>query len=234
MINFSIIIPVYNESENINPLLNEILISLKNFDKDKYEIIFVDDCSTDNTVKIIKEKEKNKNIKGIFNFKNVGQSYSIHKGVINSKFENIITLDGDGQNDPLDFQKLIDIFFLNNKYSLVSGIRINRQDSLIKVLSSKIANKIRSNILNDNCPDTGCSLKIFKKNIFLKFPLFEGLHRLLPALFIGYGNEVFYVPVSHRPRVRGLAKYGTFDRLFKGIKHIILVKKIINNIKSNK
>ena len=97
---------------------------------------------------------------------------------------------------------------------LVGGIRLNRKDNFLKKISSKIANKIRMLILKDNCEDTGCSLKIFDKKIFLSFPLFDGIHRFLPALFTGYGKKTIFVDVDHRPRIYGYSKYGTFKRLF--------------------
>ena len=111
---------------------------------------------------------------------------------------------------------------------MVGGIRKKRQDSFIKILSSKIANYIRSKILNDNCKDTGCSLKVFSKNIFLEFPYFDGIHRFLPALFKGYGHKTDFINVNHRVRKYGKSKYGTIDRLFRGIRDIIKVKNIIN------
>ena len=112
---------------------------------------------------------------------------------------------------------------------MVAGIRLKRKDSFIKIISSKIANKIRSSILKDNCPDTGCSLKIFNKNIFLQFEFFDGIHRFLPALFIGYNHKVAYVKVNHRPRLNGVSNYGTLSRLFWGIRDIIRVSRMIKN-----
>jgi len=225
---FSIVVPLFNESKNIIPLLKEIESSLKDYDN--YEIVLINDCSTDNTANVI-ENIKNENIKIINNIDNKGQSYSIHKGIGLSLNEIIITLDGDGQNDPRDIPKLLDLYFRNDKIKLVGGIRKKRQDSFIKIFSSKIANYIRSKILNDNCKDTGCSLKVFSKNIFLEFPYFDGMHRFLPALFKGYSYQTTFIEVNHRKRKFGVSKYGTFNRLFKGIKDIIRVKGIINNYK---
>lgn len=223
---FSIVVPLFNESKNIIPLLKEIESSLKDYDN--YEIVLINDSSTDNTANVIKDI-KNESIKIINNIDNKGQSYSIHKGIEFSLNEIIITLDGDGQNDPRDIPKLLDLYFRNDKIKLVGGIRKKRQDSFIKIFSSKIANYIRSKILNDNCKDTGCSLKVFSKNIFLEFPYFDGMHRFLPALFSGYSYQTTFIEVNHRKRKFGVSKYGTFNRLFKGIKDIIRVKRIINN-----
>ena len=223
---FSIVVPLFNESKNIIPLLKEIESSLKDYDN--YEIVLINDSSTDNTANIIRNMT-NESIKIINNIENKGQSFSIHEGIKLSSNETIITLDGDGQNDPRDIPKLLDLYNTNDNIKLVGGIRKKRQDSYIKIFSSKIANHIRSKILSDNCKDTGCSLKVFSKNIFLKFPYFDGMHRFLPALFKGYSYKTEFIEVNHRKRKYGVSKYGTINRLFKGIKDIIRVKRIINN-----
>ncbi len=223
---FSIVIPVFNEARNIEKLLLEIEKSLINFTE--YEIILVNDASIDDTVSVIK-KINIKNIKIINNLTNKGQSYSIFKGIKNSKNETIVTLDGDGQNDPADIPKLHNLYISNQEVKLVGGIRRNRKDSFIKKISSKIANYIRSKILEDGCEDTGCSLKVFNRKIFLSFPFFNGVHRFLPALFQGFGHQTLFVDVNHRKRNYGISKYGTMNRLFGGIKDIIKVKKILKN-----
>jgi|TARA_B100001964_G_C13966919_1_gene480151 dolichol-phosphate mannosyltransferase len=222
---FSIVIPVHNEAENILKLINEINNTLK--DEYIYEIIVVDDKSTDNTLKILSENIKNTSI--IKNINNMGQSFSLHKGIMKSNYKTIVTMDGDGQNNPLDIKKLFLLFNEENNLDLIAGIRRNRQDSIIKILSSKLANFIRRLILKDHCVDTGCSLKIFKKNSFLEFPYFDGMHRFIPSLFEGFGFKAKYIEVDHRKRIGGKSKYGTIDRLFKGINDLIIVKKIINN-----
>ena len=222
---FSIVIPIYNEAQNIKSLVYEIFNSLK--DHNDFEVIIVNDFSSDNTTDIVNTLKKKLNISLINNPKNKGQSFSIHKGVLKSKNNTIITIDGDGQNNPIDIIKLLQIYFSKKEISLVGGIRVKRKDSLIKMISSKIANKIRSNILKDGCEDTGCSLKVLNKNIFLQFPFFNGIHRFLPALFNGYGYKTFFIAVDHRPRIKGCSKYRTLDRLYKGIIDIIRVKKII-------
>jgi dolichol-phosphate mannosyltransferase len=163
----------------------------------------------------------------------MGQSKALLTGIIKSKYNTIITLDGDGQNNPNDIRKLMEIYF-NSNYFLVGGIRLNRKDNFVKNISSKLANFIRQLVLKDECIDTGCSLKIFDKKIFLNFPFFNGIHRFLPALFKGYNKETCFIEVDHRQRNAGVSKYGTFDRLFVGIRDIIKVRNIIiNNKKSN-
>ena len=221
---FSIIIPCFNEAENIPSLLNEINQELIDFE---YEIIIIDDKSTDNSIEII--KKNNHNIKVLENKFNKGQSFCISKGVKISNSNTIVTIDCDGQNNPADIKKLFLIYKKNKTVKLVGGIRNKRIDNFTKIISSKIANSIRSKILNDQCKDTGCSLKIFDRDIFLNFPYFNGIHRFLPALFKGYGHITIFIEVNHRKRKYGVSKYGTINRLFIGIRDILIVKKIIKN-----
>tara|TARA_B100001964_G_C14205332_1_gene587815 strand:+ start:84 stop:773 length:690 start_codon:yes stop_codon:yes gene_type:complete len=225
---FSVVIPIFNEEQNISNLLFEIKNSLSGF-KD-YEIIYVNDSSKDKSLIILEEiVKKNNNIRILNNEKNKGQSYSIFQGVKEASFDIIVTIDGDGQNNPIDISNLVKLFLSDKKISLVGGIRTKRKDSLVKIFSSKIANYIRAKILNDECSDTGCSLKVFDKRVFLDFPYFNGMHRFLPALFKGYGYNTMFIEVDHRHRKHGNSKYGTFDRLYKGIFDMIRVKKILNN-----
>ena len=201
---FSIVVPLFNEEQNIEPLVEEIEKNLLKYSN--YEIILVNDASTDKSSEVIK-KIKNNSIRIINNLENKGQSFSIHKGVLNTSYEIIITLDRDGQNDPKDIPKLLDFYILNDHLKLVGGERHKRKDSLIKILSSKIANFVRRKILDDDCRDTGCSLKVFNKTIFLNFPYFDGIHRFLPALFKGYGHKTIFFNVNHRQRKYGISKY---------------------------
>ncbi len=226
---FSIVIPLFNESKNIKKLTDEIFLSLDQYYKD-FEIVFVNDYSIDETLKMISEiKNKHNKINIINNKKNLGQSFSIINGIESAHNDVIVTLDGDGQNNPKDIPKLLKIFFANEDIKLVGGIRVKRKDSFIKNISSKIANFVRKKILNDNCNDTGCSLKVFDKSIFLKFPKFDGLHRFLPALFVGFGHKAVFVEVDHRVRVHGASNYGTLKRLINGIFDMIKVYNIIKN-----
>ena len=229
MSNFSLIIPIFNESENIFDLLNEI--EELSFNHYEYEIIVVNDASTDNVIEIFNTKKYKKNIK-LYSLPNrFGQSNAIHKGIQVSKFSNIVTIDGDGQNDPKDIEKLLITYFSNNELSLVAGIRKKRKDNIIKKISSLIANKIRMLYLNDKCKDTGCSLKIFKKKIFMNFIFFDGIHRFIPSLFEGCGYKAKYIEVNHRKRRFGNSKYDTFKRLYRGVIDMYNVKKQIRLIK---
>ncbi len=225
---FSIVIPLFNESQNIKFLIEEINFSLKDFQE--FEIILINDNSIDNTLDIIK-KINYKNIKILNNKNNKGQSFSIHKGIKHSLNNIIVTIDGDGQNDPSDISKLIKLYLQKDNIKLVGGIRLKRKDNYIKIISSKIANFTRSKILNDECMDTGCSLKVFNRDIFLSFPYFDGIHRFLPALFKGYGYETKFIEVNHRTRKYGKSNYGTYDRLIRGIRDINRVKRILKKLK---
>lgn len=231
MNNLSLVIPVYNEKENLKKLVEEIIESLNK--KFVFEIIFVNDGSTDQSLEILNQIQKRyKNIYVHNIIKNKGQSFCIFKGVELSNFSTIVTLDADLQNDPKDIQNLANYYFHNYpKFKLVGGLRKKRKDSFLKIFSSKIANKVRKFILKDNCDDTGCSLKVFEKKEFLKLPYFNGIHRFLPALFIALNNKNYFLEVNHRFRIYGKSKYGTFGRLIRGIIDIAKVIKIKKNIK---
>lgn len=226
--NFSIVIPIYNEELNILSLFNEILY-LKDLNKYSFEVVFVNDSSIDNSLKVLNkiQKENPSIVKILSNQKNLGQSFSILHGIKVAKYETIVTIDGDGQNNPKNLPLLLEKFFLNKNIKLVGGIRVKRKDSPIKIISSRLANNFRSFILKDNCKDTGCSLKVFDKNIFLQFPFFNGIHRFLPALFKGYGYNTLFINVDHRKRNFGKSNYGTIKRLIYGIIDIIRVIQII-------
>ena len=167
MSRFSIVIPIFNEEKNIPTLIKEIsdIKEIKNF----YELIFVNDCSTDRSLQLLKDFKKNESIKIINNTSNLGQSFSINRGILQSKHDIIITMDGDLQNDPNDIPKIYNLYRNKYDYKLIAGIRSERKDSFAKKFASKIANLVRMIYLKDSCKDTGCSLKIFDKKIFLKF-----------------------------------------------------------------
>ncbi len=229
---FTLVIPVFNEQDNLVSLIKEIKTALANYIN--FELIFVNDFSSDNTLKILEKEKKNFNFKIINNQLNLGQSYSILSGIKQSKYNIIVTLDGDGQNNPYDIPRLLEFYNKSNDIYLVGGIRSKRKDNLIKIISSRIANYVRSKFLEDGCTDTGCSLKVFDKNIFLQFEYFNGIHRFLPALFKGFGYKTFFLSVDHRKRNYGKSKYGTFLRLFNGLRDMIKVKNMINKNKKLK
>ena len=232
--NFSIVVPLFNEELNISDLVDEIIFNVKSLGFN-FELILVNDASTDNTNEIINYllNKYKKNIKAIKNPINVGQSFSLIEGIKNSQYDIIVTLGGDGQNNPKDIPILLNKYLSEKNIFLVGGIRKKRKDNNIKMISSKIANKVRAFILKDNCKDTGCSLKVFDKKTFLLFPKFKGVHRFLPALFKGYGKKTFFIDVDHRHRIYGSSKYGTLSRLLYGIIDLIRVYYIIKNYNKN-
>ena len=222
--NYSLVIPIYNEEDSIFPLFNEIKNS-KAYDLIN-KIVFVDDASIDKSNEQINKLIKNYKNKVISlkHTKNLGQSYCIKTAVDYLQERFIITIDGDMQNDPKDILRLIKIIE-SNSISLVGGIRKNRNDSFSKILASKFSNKVRKLILKDDCDDTGCSLKIFKREEFNLFPFFNGIHRFLPALYKGYGFKTMFIEVNHRSRTKGKSKYNNLNRLFWTIKDLHRVYK---------
>ena len=225
--NFSVVVPVFNEEDNLQLFfaeLNKILIKITEKYNYLFEIIFIDDGSYDNSLSLIKDlSNKFKYVNYITLQKNNGQSYALLKGIENSKYNNIITIDADFQNDPSDIPKLLLAYLKDDEVKLVGGLRLKRADSYLKIFSSRIANRVRMFILNDRCLDTGCSLKVFEKKIFLKFIFFKGIHRFLPALFSGYGHKTCFIEVNHRHRHKGVSKYGNLSRMFIGIYHLLYV-----------
>ncbi len=213
----SIVIPVYNESDNISPLLREIEQALA--PRDDYEIIVVDDCSTDGTSAQLQALRRERpRLRVILHSENRGQSMALISGVRNARADWITTLDGDGQNDPADILRLIQARDgAPGGINLIAGIRRRRQDDWVKRLSSRIANRVRGGLLGDRFPDTGCGIKLFPRQAFLELPHFDHMHRFLPALFRRQGWNVIGVEVGHRPRMAGTSKYGTFDRLRVGV-----------------
>lgn len=212
--NLSVVIPVYNEEDNIVPLITEIKQVLSN--EIPYEIIVVDDASQDKTPLVLQQaKLDTPQLKILRHQKNAGQSAALLTGARAAQYEWIATLDGDGQNNPADILKLMAA--TPDDKTVCVGYRTKREDNFIRKCSSIIANGIRSTMLKDDCPDTGCGVKLFPKNTFLSLPHFRNYHRFLPALFKRAHITVINVPVSHRQRQFGQSKYGVLNRLGVGI-----------------
>jgi len=216
----SVVVPVHNEAENIGPLVDEIDAALKS--SVEYEIVFVDDASTDETpARLAEEARRRSRLRVLRHRVNCGQSTALANGVRHASGRLIATLDGDGQNDPADIPKLIDRWQAERNVAarplLVAGWRTSRNDSWLRRISSRIANGVRGRMLGDRTPDTGCGLKLFERDAFLALPYFDHMHRFLPALFIRHGWGVVSVPVNHRPRLRGKSHYGVGNRLWVGL-----------------
>jgi len=212
-------VPILNEAENIPPLLSEIALAAK--DAPISEILYIDDGSTDDSFKILQSLRTHyPALRVIRHSKRSGQSAGLWTGIKAASNEIIVTLDGDGQNNPADIKALYKSYMeqsANWPKIMVAGERMKRNDSFAKRYGSKIANRIRSTLLKDNTRDTGCSLKLFRRKDYLALPYFNHMHRFLPALMQRDHVRVVHVGVSHRPRTQGVSKYGTFDRLAVGI-----------------
>ena len=215
----SVVVPVFNEAANIARLSEEIREVLER--RCDFEMLFVDDGSDDGSDALLAGLIKaDGRIRHLRHRSRCGQSAALRTGVIAASSERIVTLDGDGQNDPRDIPSLIDIVeraACPPQSLLVIGHRVRREDHWIKRLASRIANAVRQRILRDQTPDTGCGLKVFSRSTFLLLPYFDHMHRFLPALIRRAGGEVISVPVRHRPREAGRSKYGILDRLWTGI-----------------
>lgn len=215
----SVVIPVLNEAGNIEPLLEEIQAALDGgFD---FEVLYVDDGSHDATPQdLAAARTRFPRLRVLTHRQTCGQSAALRSGVAAARGHWIATLDGDGQNDPADIPRLLTTAreaATAGKSLLVAGYRRKRQDSTLKRVSSRIANAVRSRLLGDATPDTGCGLKVFAREDFLALPYFDHMHRFLPALMQRAGGSVTSVEVNHRHRQRGQSKYGTLDRLIVGV-----------------
>lgn len=210
----SVVVPVRNESGNVASLISEIDAALKHI---THEIIYVDDGSTDDTYSQLKSLQASfSQLKIVRHAQSCGQSTAVRTGVKAAQYAWVATLDGDGQNDPADIPKLMAA--VADGVDLVGGNRrASRRDTWVKRMSSVIANTVRSKMLRDDTPDTGCGLKFFKRDAFLDLPYFDHMHRFLPALIKRRGGNIVSVPVAHRNREHGQSNYGTIDRLLVGI-----------------
>ena len=217
----SVVVPVHNESANVLPLLREIESALSGVVP--FEAVFVDDCSSDDTPRVLREfAVSHPWLVVVLHRNNCGQSTALRTGVREAGAAVIATLDGDGQNDPADIPALLQRWRAlrladPQRPVLIAGWRSKRQDTWVRRMSSRIANGVRSRLLGDSTPDTGCGLKVFGRADFLALPYFDHMHRFLPALVRRGGGQVESVPVAHRPREHGQSHYGIHNRLWVGL-----------------
>lgn len=215
----SIVIPVCNEEENVAPLAREIADVLEG--RIPYELIFVDDGSTDATAKAVRNVRIGSCVRLLQHSRRSGQSAALATGMHAARAEWVVTLDGDCQNDPADIPRLLqardEALRTDPNVRLIMGHRIKRRDTWLRRVSSRVANAIRGRLLGDRTPDTGCGIKLMHRATFLELPSFDHMHRFLPALYQRQGAHVISIPVSHRPRTRGRSKYGLHNRLWVGI-----------------
>jgi dolichol-phosphate mannosyltransferase len=221
-VELSVVVPVCNEAENVEPLAREIDAALQGR---AYEMIFVDDGSTDETAANLKKlKASLPALRVLSHSFRSGQSAAVASGVRAARAAWVATLDGDGQNDPADIPKLIAARDSNEGRGVqlfMGNRRASRKDTAWRRMQSRIANGVRSGMLGDDTPDTGCGIKLFSRDVFMDLPRFDHMHRFLPALFQRHGARVVSVPVSHRERTRGTSKYGMLNRAWVGIVDII-------------
>jgi glycosyltransferase involved in cell wall biosynthesis len=219
----SVVVPVKDEAENVAALAREIDAALK--DQPDHEIIFVDDGSRDSTPeKLMRLKSEIAHFKPLRHARNLGQSRAILTGILAAKGDTIVTLDGDGQNDPADIPKLLVLLRSDSGLAMVSGVRVKRQDKASRRLASRLGNGLRNALLGDGASDTGCGLKAFHRDMFLNLPYFDHMHRFLIALTQREGGRVAYVPVNHRPRLQGASKYTNFGRLLVSVHDLLGVR----------
>lgn len=218
-VELSVVVPVRNEAGNIRPLLQEIVAAIP-WGMD-WEILYVDDGSTDETRDELRAAQAAEpRLRVIRHTATAGQSAALWTGITRARGEWVVTLDGDGQNDPADIRRLWELTLIRTEdrpIGLVAGRREKRNDSYIRCVASRIANGVRRSLLNDDSRDTGCGLKLMRREALLAMPFFDHMHRFLPALFRNHGWAVATVGVNHRPRLTGRSKYGIFDRLWVGI-----------------
>jgi dolichol-phosphate mannosyltransferase len=213
----SVVVPVRNEAGNIAPLLAEIAKALNG--QWPFEVIYVNDGSTDDT-----EAELQRLttiypwLRRVCHKQSCGQSCAVRTGVSVAKGTYVVTLDGDGQNDPAFVPAMLRALEAGApRVGLIAGQRVGRKATGFKKMQSRIANAVRSAVLNDGTRDTGCGLKAFRRDVFMRLPYFDGLHRFLPALVRREGFDIGYVDVVDRPRGAGVSNYGLWDRLWVGI-----------------
>lgn len=216
----SIVIPLFNEQDNVAPLTEEIRAAMTSY---PYEIIFVDDKSTDGTLGAIPRGD---DIRIIEFVKNTGQSGAMYAGIMAASGDRIALLDGDRQNDPADIPAMLKE--IDQGFDLVCGYRQQRRDSLSKRLTSRVANFVRSRFTKDGVRDTGCTLKVMRTECRDALVPFFGMHRFIPALIKGMGFRITERPVNHRPRTAGVSKYGFGNRAIKATMDMFAVRWLLS------
>lgn len=235
MTGISVVVPVMNEAGNAAPLAQEIAGALMGLGE--CEILFVDDGSTDETVaSLLALKDRISSLHVIRHSRNAGQSRAIRTGAMAAHGDILVTLDGDGQNDPADIPRLLEILRANPSVGMACGVRAKRRDSFSRRLASRIGNRIRGALLHDHATDTGCGLKAMRRELYLALPFFDHQHRFLIALARREGAQVRFLAVNHRPRQTGKSKYTNFGRLLVSVQDLLgvmwLLKRFGNGVKA--
>jgi glycosyltransferase involved in cell wall biosynthesis len=209
----SVVVPVFDEEGAAPALAREIAAA---FAGRAFEVLFVDDASRDGTrAALLRLKAEIPELRVLGHARNAGQSRAIRSGVLAARAPVVVTLDGDGQNDPADGPRLADALTAGPPgLGLVGGERVKRQDSAAKRIASRLGNGVRKRLLRDSANDTGCGLKAFRREAFLRLPYFDHIHRYLPAMMLREGYQVAFQPVNHRHRRTGASKYTNLGRLW--------------------
>ena len=218
----SIVIPVFNEEENLPVLFEELARALRPLAR-AWEVVFVDDGSTDKSLLVLKGlAQENSEVRYLAFTHNRGQSAAFCAGFDEAAYPIIVTLDADLQNDPADIPAMLALF--DQGYGMAIGWRKKRQDTASKRYASKIANAIRNRMTRESVRDTGCSLKVMRRDLLIRLPRFKGMHRYLPTLMKLQGATVAEMPVNHRERHMGVSKYGNWERAVAGVRDLIGVR----------
>jgi len=214
----SVIVPMFNEADNVAPVVQQVLDAFRN-ERRPMELVLVDDASTDATWdRIIAAHKADSRVRGIRHSRNAGQSAAVWTGFRGTSSPIIATMDGDLQNDPADFSRLLAEL---ERYDLVCGMRTKRRDTLVRRISTKIALAARKTFLKAEFRDVGCGLRVFRRPVLDGLFAFNGFHRFMPILVHGGGWRVLEIPVNHRPRVAGVSKYGVWNRVWRGIADLV-------------
>jgi dolichol-phosphate mannosyltransferase len=217
----SVVIPVYNEEENLPVLASEVQGALQALSR-PYEVIYIDDGSTDGSLEILRHlAREDAAVRVIRQRRNSGQSAALAAGFRFARGGIVVTLDADLQNDPADIPRLLERM---NGYDVVCGVRVNRQDTWVRKVSSKIANGVRNRVTHDSVTDVGCTLRACRAELVRSIPMFTGMHRFLPTLLKMEGARVTEVPVHHRPRLHGQPKYNIRNRIWRALADLFAVR----------
>ena len=217
----SLVVPVFNEEENLPPLVREIEAALGPAGS-TYELLLVDDGSTDGGPAAMAALARaDRRIRVIRLGKNSGQSAALDAGFRFARGRIVVTLDADLQNDPQDIPRMLAEL---SRADVVCGIRANRRDTWVRRVSSKIANGVRNRLTHEQVTDVGCTLRVCRRELLRDLPMFTGLHRFLPTLLKMQGGRVVEIPVNHRPRLHGVAKYGIGNRLWRALADLFAVR----------
>lgn len=211
----SVVVPAFNEADNVTPLIEEIAAALATIDGG-FEIVVVDDASTDGTAEVLR-RLPHPALRAVFHRFNCGQSAAVASGFRAARGEWVATLDGDGQNDPADLPAMLERA-VAEAADCVTGVRRRRQDSFVRRFSSRVANRFRDWITGDRVTDSGCGVRVVRRAALSEVPVFNGMHRFLPTLLRGQGFTVVEHVVNHRERRAGVSKYGVGNRLWRGIR----------------